>query len=114
MGSPAGSPSTITTSARPCDSPAVRNLSMRVRVPPHARRTGTCCPTSVHENARYADEIVHRRCSDVQVLEEAPTGLAVAGEPGDGVDDAEHGALALVGRQVPDLALHLQLALVGA
>ena len=33
MSRPAGSPSTMTTKARPCDSPAVRNRSTRVNLP---------------------------------------------------------------------------------
>src|SRR5215213_8365416 len=49
---------------------------------------------------------------DVQVLEQSPADLAVHGELGDGVDDAEHGPAALVGAEVPDASLHLEVALV--
>ena len=57
MGSPAGMPSRMTTSARPCDSPAVRNRTMRTLIvyeetaafrarprenPRYSRRTDSC------------------------------------------------------------------------
>src|SRR6188472_2611340 len=76
MGSPAGMPSRLTTSARPCDSPAVRNRTMRTLIayeetaafrarprenPRYSRRTDSCTNGRRHAVMLLADRYL--RCS---------------------------------------------------